>query len=324
MIAIPSNRLVTVFGGSGFLGRHIVRALANEGWRIRVPVRKPNSAHFLKPLGRVGQIQIVKGNVSDKEAVAAALAGAADAINLVGILVERGGQTFEAIHIGAAGTIAAAAARLGTQRLLHVSALGASREAPARYYRTKAAGEARLREAYPKATIFRPSLVFGPEDQFFNRFAALARMSPFLPAIGGGKTRLQPVFVGDIARAVVAALGDGTTAGNTHELGGPEVMTFREVLELVLKVTHRRRLLVPLPYGVARLQAGFLGLLPKPPLTLDQVRMLETDNVVRPGAPGFRELGITPEAAEAIIASYLWRFRKEGEFEEAVREGASV
>jgi NADH dehydrogenase len=324
MTTVPSNKLVTVFGGSGFLGRHIVRALANDGWRIRVGVRKPNSALFLRPAGRVGQIQIVKANVLDENAVYSALDGAEAAINLVGILFERGGQRFEAIHVRAATNIAQAAAKHGTQRLLHVSALGASLSSAASYSRTKAEGEVRVREAHPRATVFRPSIVFGPEDDFFNRFAALARLSPALPLIGGGKTRFQPVYVADVARATVAALRDPATAGNTYELGGPEILSLREVFELVLKVTHRRRLLMPVPFGIARIQAAFLGLLPKPPLTLDQVRMLETDNVVTPGAPGLGQLGITPEGAEAILESYLWRFRKEGEFAIEIPEETSV
>jgi uncharacterized protein YbjT (DUF2867 family) len=325
MTAIPSPKLVTVFGGSGFLGRHIVRALANDGWRIRVAVRRPNSAHFLRPAGRVGQIQIVKANVLDGAAVLAALEGAEAAINLVGILSERGRQMFDAVHAGAAANIARAAVQQGTSRLLHVSAIGISPSAKAHYLRSKAEGEARVREAFAAATVFRPSLVFGPEDDFFNRFAWLARLSPFLPLIGGGKTRFQPVYVGDIARAAVTALREGATAGKTYELGGPEVMSFRQVLELVLKVTHRRRMLVPIPFGLARVQAAFLGMLPNPLLTLDQVRMLETDNVVAPGALTLSDLGIMPEAAEAIIESYLWRFRKEGQFEDDVTRGeASV
>jgi NADH dehydrogenase len=319
MTAIPSPKLVTVFGGSGFLGRHIVRALANDGWRIRVAVRRPNSAHFLRPAGRVGQIQIVRTNVLDGAAVLAALEGAEAAINLVGILSERGRQMFDAVHAGAAANVARAAVQQGTSRLLHISALGLTPNPKAHYFRSKAAGEVRVREAFPAATVFRPSLVFGPEDDFFNRFAWLARLSPFLPLIGGGKTRFQPVYVGDVARAAVTVLHDPATSGKIYELGGPEIMSFRQVLELVLKVTHRKRILVPIPFGLARVQAAFLGMLPNPLLTLDQVRMLETDNLVAPGAPTLSDLGIMPEAAEAIIESYLWRFRKEGQFADVVR-----
>jgi NADH dehydrogenase len=324
MTTVPSNKLVTVFGGSGFLGRHIVRALANDGWRIRVGVRRPNSALFLRPAGRVGQIQIVKANVLDENAVHSALDGAEAAINLVGILFEHGGQRFDAVHVRAAANIAHAAAKRGAQKLLHVSALGTSLNSPAHYSRTKAEGEVRVREAHPRATIFRPSIVFGPEDDFFNRFAALARLSPVLPLIGGGKTRFQPVYVADMARAAVTVLRESATAAATYELGGPEVMSLRDVFELVLKVTRRKRMLMPIPFAVARIQAAFLGLLPKPPLTLDQLRMLETDNVVAPGATGLGQLGITPEGAEAILESYLWRFRKTGEFETALPEETSV
>jgi len=317
MTSIPSTRLVTIFGGSGFLGRHMVRALANDGWRIRVAVRRPNNASFLTPMGRVGQIQLVKANVHDEAAVGAALKGAEAAINLVGILYQSGSQRFDAMHVEAAERIAGRAAALGVKRLLHVSALGVERNERSRYAQTKALGETRVREAYPGATIFRPSVVFGPEDDFFNKFAWLARLSPALPLIGGGRTKFQPVFVGDVARAAVKALDDQSTAGKTYELGGPEIMTLKEIMELVLKETRRNRILLPIPFGLARVKAVALGLLPKPLLTLDQVRLLETDNVVSEGAGTFRELGIAPEGAEGIIPSYLWRFRKHGEFEPA-------
>jgi NADH dehydrogenase len=315
MTAIPSTKLVTVFGGSGFLGRHIVRALANDGWRIRVAVRRPNTAHFLKPMGRVGAIQLVRANIRDEAAVDAAMKGADAAINLVGILFESGSQRFGELHAQGAERIAKAAAAHNVTRLLHFSALGASADSPALYARSNAEGEMRVRAAFPTATIFRPSVVFGPEDDFFNRFAWLARLSPALPLIGGGGTRFQPVYVGDIAQAAVRVLNDPTTAGKTFELGGPEVMTFKEIMQLVLKQTQRRRLLIPLPFALARMKAAVLGLLPNPILTLDQVRMLERDNVVSEGALTLSDLGIVPTAAEAILPSYLWRFRKRGEFE---------
>jgi len=315
MSAIPSSKLVTIFGGSGFLGRHIVRALANEGWRVRAAVRRPNTANFLRPMGRVGQVQIVKCNVLDQAAVDAAVHGADAVVNLVGVLSQSGSQKFEALHAAAAERIAKAAATHGVERLLHISALGASAESESTYARSKAAGEASVHEAFPAATIFRPSIVFGPEDDFFNRFGWLARLSPALPLIGGGGTRFQPVYVGDVARAALRVLSDPSTAGKTYELGGPEVMTFKEIMQLVLKVTNRRRLLIPLPFALARVQAAFLGLLPNPLLTLDQVRLLKTDNVVSDGALGLRDLGIVPEAAEAILPTYLWRFRKTGQFE---------
>jgi uncharacterized protein YbjT (DUF2867 family) len=318
MTGIPTTRLVTIFGGSGFLGRHMVRALANEGWRIRVAVRRPNNALFLRPMGRVGQVQLVKTNVHDEDAVRAALRGADAAINLVAVLYQTGSQRFDSLHVGAAERIARAASALGVGRLLHVSALGVERNERSRYARTKVLGEQRVREAFPGATIFRPSVVFGPEDELFNKFAALARLLPALPLIGGGKTEFQPVFVGDVARATAKVLNDSSTAGKTYELGGPEILTLKEIMELVLKETRRNRILVPVPFGLARAKAVFLGLLPKPLLTVDQVRLLETHNVVSDGAPAtFRELGIVPEAAEAIVPSYLWRFRRHGEFEPA-------
>jgi NADH dehydrogenase len=316
MTAIPTTRLITIFGGSGFLGRHIVRALANDGWRIRVAVRRPNVANFLKPMGRVGQIQLLKTNVNDDVAVDAAMKGADAVINLVGVLSQSGAQNFRALHAEAAERIAKAAAAHGAARMLHVSALGANANSSSLYARTKAEGEQRVRAAFPAATIFRPSVVFGPEDDFFNRFGWLAKMSPALPLIGGGRTRFQPVYAGDVAQAAVRALNDAGTAGKVFELGGPEVMTFKEIMQLVLKQTNRRRVLVPVPFGLARIQGAVLGLLPKPMLTLDQVRLLETDNVVSEGALGLRELGIAATASEAIVPSYLWRFRKSGQFEE--------
>ncbi len=321
MTAIPSTKRVTIFGASGFLGRHIVRALANEGWRIRVAVRRPNNANFLSPTGRVGQIQLLKANVRDDDAVRAALKDADAAINLVGILYQTGRQRFDSIHVEGATRIARLSTEMGVPRLLHVSSLGANVQSRAQYAKTKAAGESAVRVAYPTATIFRPSAVFGPEDDFFNKFAWLARITPSfvpLPLIGGGGTRLQPVFVGDVAQAAARVLREPGTAGATFELGGPEIMTLREIMELVLKVTHRRRMLLPIPFALARLQGAGLGILPKPLITLDQVRLLESDNVVSEGARGFRDLAITPEAVEAIIPSYLWRFRKQGQFEAVV------
>ena len=318
MTALPSTKLVTIFGGSGFLGRHMVRALANDGWRIRVAVRRPNNANFLTPMGRVGQIQLLKANVRDDDAVRGALKDADAAINLIGILNRSGRQRFNSIHVEGAARVARLSADLGVPRLLHVSSLGANAESRAKYAKTKAEGECAVRELYPTATIFRPSAVFGPEDDFFNKFAWLARITPFfvpLPLIGGGGTKLQPVFVGDVAQAAARVLQERDTAAETFELGGPEIMTLREIMELVLKVTHRRRMLLPIPFALARIQGAVLGILPNPLITLDQVRLLERDNVVSEGARGFRELAITPEAVEAIIPSYLWRFRKQGQFE---------
>jgi uncharacterized protein YbjT (DUF2867 family) len=315
MTAIPSTKFITIFGGSGFLGRHIVRALAKDGWRIRVAVRRPNTAHFLRPMGRVGQIQLLKTNIADDGSVDAAMRGADAAVNLVGILAPSGSQRFRTLHAEGAERIARAATAHRAVRLLHVSALGASADSPSLYARSKAEGEERVRAAFPGATIFRPSIMFGPEDDFFNRFAWLARLSPILPLIGGGHTRFQPVYVGDVAQAALNALNDPTSEGRIFELGGPEVLTFKEIMQMVLKQTHRKRLLMPVPFAVARVQAAVLGLLPKPLLTLDQVKLLQRNNVVADGALGLRDLGIAPIAAEAILPSYLWRFRKHGEFE---------
>ena len=307
--------LVTVFGGSGFLGRYTVRALARAGHRIRVAVRYPHLANFLLPMAHVGQLQIVRTDIRDKDAVARALTGANAAINLVGILSETRRQTFQALHADAAETIARAARAEGAAALVHVSAIGANLQSEAAYGRTKAEGETRVHSAFPEATILRPSIVFGPEDGFFNRFAALARISPILPLIGGGHTRFQPVYVCDVAAAILRCVEDRATAGRVYELGGPRLYTFRELMQLVLCETNRRRMLVPIPWSVAMLKAAFLGILPKPLLTRDQVRLLKSDNVVAPGALALADLGIEPETVEAIIPSYLWRFRREGQFE---------
>jgi len=306
---------VAVFGGSGFVGRYAVRALARTGHRIRVGVRRPARANFLLPMGHVGQIQIVKTDVADADSVARAMKGAEATVNLVGILYESGGRRFQSLHAEAAGTIAAAAKHEGVRALVHVSALGADAQSSSSYARTKAEGEARLREAWPAAAILRPSIVFGPEDDFFNRFAALARLLPALPLIGGGRTRFQPVYVGDVAEAIAICVRDPATQAQTYELGGPRIYTFRELMELVLAETNRRRLLVPVPFPLAMLKASVLGLLPRPMLTRDQVRLLRQDNVVSPGARALSDLGIEAESVEAILPAYLWRFRREGQFE---------
>ncbi len=311
------DHLVTVFGGSGFLGRHLVRVLARRDYRIRVAVRRPDLAGHLQPLGRVGQIHAVQANVRYPDSVEAAARHSDAVVNLVGILFERGQRTFPAVHVAGADTVARAAVGTGA-RVIHVSALGAHTDSASRYARTKSLGEAAVRAAAPRATIFRPSIVFGPEDDFFNRFAATARLSPVLPLVGGGHTRFQPVFVGDVAEAIAKAVDGDVAAGTTYELGGPEVKTFRELLAFVLATTGRRRPLVPLPFGLATLQATFLQFLPKPPLTPDQVKLLRVDNVV--SAEAQREgrtlpaLGIEPTTIEAIVPTYLWRFRKTGQF----------
>lgn len=309
------NELVTIFGGSGFLGRYAVRALARKGYRIRVGVRRPHLANFLLPMGHVGQIQLVKTDVSSPDAVSFALRGAAAAINFVGLLYETRRQRFAAIHANAAGLIARAAKAAGAKSLVHVSTAGIERNAHSRYAHTKLEGEKLVREAFPEATILKPSVVFGPEDNFFNRFAALARLSPVIPLIGGGGTKFQPVYVGDVARAIERSLEESAARGQAYELGGPAVYTFRELMEFVLRCTGRRRWLVKVPFPLATFQASLLQLLPNPPLTPDQVRLLKTDNIVAAGARTFADLGIDPEPLEAIVPKYLWRFRREGQFE---------
>ena len=309
------TNLVTVFGGSGFLGRHVVRALAEAGYRVRVAVRHPNLANYLLPMGQVGQIQIVKTNVLKPKEVAAAVHGAEAVVNLVGVLYSRGRQSFENLHIRAAETIASAAKTADARVLVHISSLGVSPESPAAYARTKATGEWRVREAFPAATILRPSIVFGPEDGFFNRFATMARYLPFLPLVGGGRTRFQPVFAGDVAAAVLKAVADPTlTRGRTYELGGPSVYTFRELMEFILKQTARQRRLIGVPFWLASLEASWLQFLPNPPLTPDQVRLLKQDNVMSPGALTLSDLGIQPDSVEAIVPDYLWRFRPKGQY----------
>jgi uncharacterized protein YbjT (DUF2867 family) len=298
----------------------VVRALAKAGWRIRVAVRSPASAYFLLPMGTVGQIQIVKCNVRDAEQVAAALKGAQAAINLTGLLYQRGAQSFEGLHVEAAGNIAKAARDAGATTLVHVSAIGADTESHARYAATKGEGETAVREAFPDASILRPSLLFGPEDKFFNKFGWLARMLPALPLVGGGHTKFQPLFVGDAASAVLKCVEDTSTRGKTYELGGPTVYSFKELMQIVLAETGRKRLLVPIPFFAAKIKAFFLqgsallGI--EPLLTMDQVELLKTDNVVHEGAASIADLGIAPVALEAIVPSYLWRFRAKGQFEE--------
>jgi NADH dehydrogenase len=311
------NQLVTVFGGSGFLGRHTVRALARAGWRIKVATRHPNQGFFLRPLGTVGQIDFVKADVSDPEEVSAAAMGAEAVINLTGILFEKG-QSFDDVQAIGAENVARAAAASGATRLVYVSAIGADPEAESDYAATKGQGEVAVREAFPAATILRPSVVFGPEDGFFNKFAGLARTLPALPLVGGGKTLFQPVFVGDVAAAIVKALDDGAAQGNTYELGGPMIYSFRELMQIVLAETGRRRALVPVPFLLASWKAVFLQLMPNPLLTPDQVRLLRHDNVVGKMALGLSDLGITPTSVEAVVPSYLWRYRAKGQYAQDV------
>jgi len=317
-ITLNSSTLVTIYGGSGFIGRHVVRAIAKTGARMRIAVRRPELAGHLQPLGGVGQINAVQANVRFPASLAAPADGADAVINLVGILFPTGKQTFTAVQDEGARHVADAARKAGARALLHVSAIGAAADALSIYARSKAAGEKAVLEVFPEAVILRPSIVFGPEDDFFNRFGALARIAPVLPLIGGGHTRLQPVYAGDVAKAVVASLTGKAVAHAPYELGGPEVLTLKEVMQRVLDYTMRRRLLVPEPFWLARLQAAFLQWLPKPPLTIDQVRLLETDNVVSEAASRdgrtLQGLGIEPIAIEAVVPDYLERFRPRGQF----------
>jgi len=311
--------LVTVFGGSGFLGRNVVRALAKRDYRVRVAVRRPELAGHLQPLGRVGQIHAVQANLRYPASIAAAMRDSHVAINLVGILAASGAQTFDAVQARGAESIAKVAASVGAS-MVHVSAIGADDRSSSQYARSKAAGEKSVLAALPSATIMRPSVVFGPEDQFTNRFAALARLSPALPLIGGGETRLQPVYVGDVATAIADAVDGKAKAGATYELGGPEVLTMREIMETILEITDRDRMLVSLPFGLAKLQSIFLQFAPGAlKLTPDQVELLRSDNVVSQAAKSagltLEGLGITPDSMEAVAPQYLWRFRPAGQFQ---------
>jgi uncharacterized protein YbjT (DUF2867 family) len=322
------QNLVTVFGGSGFIGVQAVRQLAKAGWRIRVAVRNPNLAYRMRLQGDVGQIDLVQANIRNRPSIARALEGATAAVNLVGVLYATGRQGFQAVHAMGARNVAEIAREQGVGRLVQMSALGANPDSASKYARTKAEGEAAVREVYPDAVVVRPSIVFGPEDSFFNRFAAMAQMSPVLPLIGGGKTRMQPVFVGDVARALTLATTEASAAGQTYELGGPAVFTFRELMELLLAEIGRRRFLVPLPFPLAKLMgaAGDLvaGVIP-PPITSDQVELLKTDNVVSGAFPGLEALGITPTTLEAVLPDYLYRYRRGGQYaDQEARELARV
>jgi uncharacterized protein YbjT (DUF2867 family) len=324
---IAKERIITVFGGSGFLGRHLVRALAQRGWRIRVATRRPDLAGHLQPLGRVGQIHAIQANLRYPASVEAALRGSEAVINLVGILVERGQQNFEAVHHFGARAVARAAKQHGIERFVQVSALGADADSSSIYARTKAKAEAAVLDSIPQAVIVRPSVLFGPEDDFFNRFAGMARIMPALPLIAGGATKLQPAYVGDVAEAVTRGIDGLAKPGTVYELGGPETKTLRELMAYVCQVTGRRRALVSLPgrllhYPAMLSEIAFglsLGALPSQfLLTRDQISLLEADNVVSAVAETdgrtFAGLGITPQAIETIVPSYLYRFRKTGQF----------
>lgn len=319
-------RRVTVFGGSGFIGRYVVERLADRGDMVVVAVRDPEAAKNLRVFGQVGQVTPLACNIADPQSVAAAVAGADCVINLCGVLAERGRQTFQAMHVDGAANVARAAAAAGVKRLVQISAIGASENSRSKYARSKATGERAVRDAFPGATILRPSVVFGPEDGFFNLFAGIARIAPALPLYGGGRTRFQPVYVCDVANAIVSALESDASLGRTYELGGPEICTFRELMQKMLGVIRRRRLLVPLPYVAgdllgllidinwAVLTALFGALVPNPPLTRDMMRQLRVDNIVGPGVGTLADLGVAPTAMDTVLPSYLARYRRGGRF----------
>ena len=311
--ALAPGALVTVVGGSGFLGRYIVQRLAEAGLRVRVAVRHPETALFLKPLGSLGQVQLVHGNITSDAQMAAAFDGAAAGVNLVGILAESGKQRFDAVQAEGAGRAARAAAAAGVRHYVQVSAIGADAASPVPYARSKAQGEAAVLAAIPTATILRPSLIIGPEDQFLNRFAAMARLSPILPVIAGN-TRFQPVFVMDVAAAVVAALNSPAAAGRTYELGGADVLSFRAILAIINAETRQQRRLVEVPDLIAALMAKLGDVLPFMPMTSDQLAMLGKDNVVTSGMPGLADLGVLPTPMAAFVPAMLERYRPSGRF----------
>jgi uncharacterized protein YbjT (DUF2867 family) len=303
---------IAVLGGSGFIGRYIVKRLAARGDVVPVGCRNAEEAKFLRPMGAVGQVEPLNVAIDDEALLPAFVAGSDAVVNCVGILRESGSQTFERVHHIGPAVLARIARDAGLERFVHISAIGADARSSSAYARTKAAGEAAVRDAFPTVTILRPSVVFGPEDQFFNRFATMAMFMPALPLIGGGETLFQPVYVGDVADAVIKCLEDPATAGRTYELGGPKVYTLREIFELLLHEIRRHRWLINLPFPIAELQARFMSILPNPPVTPDQVELLKGDNVVSPGALTLSSLGIAPTAVEAILPTYLDRFRTGG------------
>lgn len=313
-----SPGLVTVFGGSGFVGKHAVRALVKDGWRVRVATRSPHTEGDLKVIGSVGQIQLVQANLRYKDSIERAMDGADAVVNLVSVLYEAGRQTFKALNVDGVTTIANAAKTRGISNVVHISSIGANAEAQAEYSQTKGEGETALRALIPSADVLRPSIIFGSEGNFFNKFAAMAQIAPALPLIGGGETKFQPVYVADVAQAVANCLKAGTS-GQTYELGGPQTYSFKELLQFTLEATGRKRFLAPIPWPIAGLMglAGEMsGHLPfvEPFLTRDQVQNLKVDNIVSDGAKTFSDLGITPEALEAIVPAYLVRFKKYGQF----------
>lgn len=313
-------KVITLFGGSGFVGRYIVRRLAKQGHVLRIAVRHPQRASFLKPLGDVGQITPMATDVTAEASVARAVDGADQVVNLVATLFDKGRQGFAGLHVEAPERIARLSAAAGVGDFLHFSALGADPQSDSDYARSKAAGEEALRGVFPQAVVFRPSIIVGPEDGFFNRFGAMARLAPALPLIDGGKSRFQPVYVDDVAAAAAKVLSDPACRGRTFELGGPRVYSFKALMELLLKTIHRRRLLLPVPGALMKLPAAVMELLPQPPLTRDQIRLLGHDNVVSDAADGFAALGLEPTAIEAMLPTYLDRYRPGGRFARARAE----
>ena len=320
---LAGAKLVTIFGGSGFVGRYVARRMAQEGWRVRVACRRPNEALHVKVYGVVGQVEPIFCNIRDDASVADALRGADAAVNCVGILAESGRSTFEAIQAEGAGRIARLAAAEGCRALVQISAIGADDGSESEYARTKAKGEGAVLEHFLDAVILRPSIVFGPEDEFFNRFAGMARLGPVLPVVGAG-TRFQPVYVDDVAAAAVKAV-KGEARPGIYELGGPEVRTFRELMQEMLEIVRRRRFVMNMPFGIANLMASATGLvhtltfgLAPQPITRDQVANLRRDNVVSGDVMTFADLGIQPTAMETVLPDYLWRFRKGGQYAEII------
>ena len=320
------SQLVTIFGGSGFVGRYIAQRTAKQGWRVRVAVRRPNEAMFVKPYGSVGQVEPVLANIRDDASVAEVIQGADAVVNCVGILAEDGRQTFNAVQAEGAERVARLAAAEGVTRFVQLSAIGADAESESIYAQTKATGEAGVLKHMPNATILRPSIIFGPEDQFFNRFAGMAKMGPVIPVVGAD-TKFQPVYVDDVAAAAEAAVL-GQAEPGVYELGGPEVATFAELMSQMLDTIHRKRIVLPLPFWAGRMMASVTGLgqtlslgLVKAPITADQVANLANDNVVTDGAKSFADLGIQPTAMDAVLESYLWRFRPSGQYLE-IKESA--
>ena len=318
-----STKLITIIGGGGYLGRYVVRKLAKTGARLRVADRNPNEVLFLRPLGDVGQIQLVQANIRNIESLRHAVRGADQVVNLAGVIANAGHNTFTSVHEIGAGNVAQACVEEGVDQLVHVSALGADFSSKSQYSRSKAAGEREVEEHFPDATIIRPSVLIGPNDKFFHRFATLVRPFPVVPVVGGGKTLFQLAYVGDVADAIVAALGQADTAGRIYELGGPKVWSLREVYDFVLETTRRERLLVPLPFFAAKFASIFLQMLPGKILRPDQVNMLREDNVLSGDAPGFEDLGIEPTPAETIMAPDLVRHRKSGHYDQDWNEAVS-